>query len=231
MNYRDAIGTFFDEKLPRLAETYSWKIPTIDGFDRADIRSYQANVALKNFLSSSWQATKTIDEKVQVAELIIKKWGGIKANNPETLEKYINEIKNHPNIVTPLQGVASYSKLFSIVHPADYAIYDSRVAACLNATQALANVKDGMAFNYVSGRNNIIGNAEKKIGFVYDDRYKKSALLYKGWTKIKLDETYATYIKLLKSYLIDFPQYQLYDLEMALFSNAEDQCQKALDMV
>lgn len=47
----------------------------------------------------------------------------------------------------------------------------------------------------------------------------------------KRDETYTTYINLLKFYLNFFPKYKLYDLEMVLFSNAEFQCKKALDMV
>lgn len=231
MNYRDVIGTFFEKNLPNLSKDYDWGIPSIAGFEHSAKKDYASNVMLKSFLRSQWHATKTTDEKVQIAKLIIADWGKVQANKTDTLEKYVNVITNHPNIVTPLQGVASYSKLFSIVHPADYAIYDSRVAACLNAIQSIADVKEGLAFNYVPGRNNIIGHEKKKIGFVNDKRYKKSALLSKGWTKVKRDETYATYIKLLKSYLIDFPQYQLYDLEMALFSNAENQCQKALDIV
>ena len=120
---------------------------------------------------------------MQIAKLIIEDWGRVRANKNNTLRKYINIITNHLNIITPLQGIASYSKLFSIVYPTDYAIYDSKAAACLNATQVPANLKNGMVFNHVSCRNNIIGNAEKKIGFVYDDRYRKSVLLSKGWTK------------------------------------------------
>ena len=129
------------------------------------------------------------------------------------------------NPSTPLKGIASYSKIYSIIDMDKYAVYDARVAAALNAIQWNYGVKDGMAFNYINVRNNIIGNATKKIGFVYQEPFKVKNLVAKGWRKIRKDDTYQVYLDLLQTCLKQLPKYNLYELEMVLFANAEKECE------
>ena len=103
--------------------------------------------------------------------------GGIRNNRNSTIEKYVLEsAKKAP--CTPINGVASYSKIFAVTNPNIYAIYDARVAACLNAIQYNANgVRKGIAFNYVPGRNKVTGNAGNKAGFSQVDLFKVRSLV------------------------------------------------------
>jgi len=162
--------------------------------------------------------------------VIVSDWGGVRGNKPETLSSYI-KVAESSDPSTPLKGIASYSKILSIVAIDKYAIYDARVAACLNAVQFNYGIKKGMAFNYVDGRNNIIGHVGKKIGFVYQNQFTIKELVTKGWEAVKPDFTYSKYLTTIKTCLSDFPNYNLFDLEMALFAKAEQECSAALNSI
>lgn len=218
MKHIDALNAYFEKELPKLKEQEDyWPIPKIPGFNKSREKSYQANVELKHYLYRRWHSAPN-SEKMKWTNIIVSDWGGIRANKCKTLQRYINEIAT-PQPKTPIYGVASYSKLFSIVYPEKYAIYDARVAVSLNAIQCLYRANERWAFNYIPGRN-------KKIDFVCKERLKVKTLVNKKWKKIKRDETYDTYLCILKECLSSFSQYQLYDLEMVLFSNAERLCER-----
>lgn len=224
-----AILGFYEDVQSRLKQEYTWKIPVLDGFSSAPLSGYEANVELKKYLNKAWQSA-SINRKHELARFVVAEWGGVRSNKSETLNKYVMQA-DLPQSQTPLKGVASYSKIFAIVAPDNYAIYDARVAACLNATQFLSNVKQGLAFNYVSGRNNVIGHTTKKQGFVFHPSFQTKALSFAGWESIAANNTYQKYLALLKkcsSALSDIP---LYELEMCLFAFAEKQCNKALAKV
>ena len=112
---------YFETEVPLLAQNYSWKIPKIDGFEYSMESDFSANVKLKSFLHDMW-ANSSYDD-LTVAKLVIEKWGGVRGNNKETLQKYIERIRCC-NFETPFQGLASYTKLYSIVEPLRFAIYD-----------------------------------------------------------------------------------------------------------
>lgn len=229
MDTKAALIEFFKTKIPALQkERKYWGIPAIEGFSDAysSEANYADNVAFKNYLHKRWHQSSSKVEKLHLAQVIVSDWGGVKSNKPETLERYVDEIaKDNPK--TPIKGVASYSKIFSIVHMKEYAIYDARVAVSLNALQYINGVEGSMAFNYISGRNNITGNEEKKQGFAHTAPFTKACLIKKGWTRIPRDDTYAAYLSLLKQCLKSLPTCELYDLEMALFANAEKLCEEA----
>jgi hypothetical protein len=130
---------------------------------------------------------------------------------------------------TPLKGVASYSKIFSIVRPEIFAIYDARVAACLNAVQINAGIHRGVAFNYLPGRNNVVGNIALNLGFTRDARFSVQELVNSGWSPVARNQTYARYNEILSHCLKELPNFNLASLEMALFANAECECQRAMD--
>lgn len=218
---------FFDREVPRLSSTYNWKIPKINGFAQAGQSGFEQNLALKGYLKELWENASSEEERRQIAEVIVSDWGGVRANGQETLKKYVRSVSNI-NPPTPLQGVASYSKIFSIVYPQKFAIYDARVAACLNASQINANIKDGLAFNYVPGRNNVVGNVASKSGFTQDPRFSTKQLVLSGWLPIKRNQTYTKYLELLFACLSERPNYSLAMLEMALFANAECECKRAM---
>ena len=227
--YISALLDFFSNELPKLEKNYEWEITKIAGFEGSGKIDYLSNVALKKFLHECWTKANGDSERLRLASLIVKDWGRVKNNKPETLKKYVDELaSNLPR--TPIKGVASYSKIFSIADLDMYAIYDARVAACLNAVQWNSKIK-GLAFNYIPGRNKTTGDYTKKVGFVYQEQFKNDSLISEGWQMIEKDKTYETYLRLLKECHSHFSNYNLYDLEMVLFANAETECRKAMKSI
>lgn len=226
----DALIAYFEVELPKLDMSYQWTIPKIEGFAHSGEKGYEPNVKLKKYFNHLWKkAARDEDEQLRLAKVIVADWGGVKGNKTDTLKRYVEELNNGIP-ATPLKGVASYSKIFSIVDPNEYAIYDARVAACLNAVQWNAGVKRGMAFNYISGRNKVTGDATQKRGFAHQAPFKVKSLVANDWQRIKRDDTYQVYLDLLKRSLVYFTEYDMHDLEMVLFANAEKECEKALSI-
>mgnify|MGYP005849771015 CR=1 FL=1 len=225
-----ALIVFLKKNLPKLKQNYKWAIPEVPASTQnlAGRVDYNSTIALKQELHKKWKSFDDDETHFQIAQSIVAHWGGVKGNKESTLRKYIENFKKD-SFETPLKGVASYSKILAIIDPEKYAIYDARVAVALNAIQVNRNVVNGTAFNYVPGRNNITGNVTSRIGFAYDERFKVASLVEKGWQRIKRDDTYEIYLNLLKSCLDILPDYSLFDLEMALFSNAEQEAKKAID--
>ena len=221
----ESLLVYFENELPKIKESYNWRIPTIEGFHLCGKKDYYSNIELKKYFNKKW-LNSNVEEKLTLSKIVVSDWGGVKNNNDETLRSYVNELGNPPPS-TPLKGVASYSKIFSIADMSKYAIYDARVAVCLNAVQYNFKLKKGIAFNYIDGRNNITGHSGKKIGFTYLDPFKTKTLVENGWEKIEKDDTYAIYLGVLKECLKALPKYDLHDLEMVLFANAEIECNKA----
>ena len=225
---------YFKEEINSLKLKYKWKIPIVEGFNESDNSSYDSNVKFKIFLKNKFFEKNDIEHQIKVADIVIKKWGGIKSIHKKTIKKFIVNYYSEKSLLIkdktlPHQCVSSYSKLYSILSPKDYAIYDSRVAACLNALQLNLRVSNGYVFNYVNGRNNIIGNSQKKIGFTQNIKFKERTIKSEfGWERKKLKDNYKFYLDYLKTIQKRLKLSDLYDLEMILFSDAENQCKKLL---
>ena len=230
---------YFEKELPKLEENYNWLIPNIVGFNKSGNTDYSSNIALKKYFYKEWTKSN-FEEKIILSKIIVSDWGGVRTNKDITIQGYVKELyKNNP--LTPIKGIASYSKIFSITNLDNYAIYDARVAASLNAIQWNNKLNNnGLAFHYVPGRNKIIGRTLKnkitkkwdvKEGFVNEESFKIQNLLKLGWQKINKNQIYMVYIKLLKECLKNFDNYKLYDLEMTLFANAEKECDKAVKSI
>ncbi len=225
-DFQETLNRYFDDHLQSLKTEYAWKIPSIDGTPMSGKSDYQSNVDFKNHLNARWQKADQ-EERYSLSETIVSDWGRVTSNGPETLKKYAR-MADVTDIETPLYGVASYSKILSIAHPDRYAIYDARVAACLVALQHNRGVEQGVAFNYIPGRNTITGHAGTKKGFAYKTPFTKKDLLSRGWRKLKRDETYGVYMETLHKSLARLPGYKLHDLEMLLFSRAVEECKIAM---
>jgi type I restriction enzyme M protein len=92
-----------------------------------------------------------------------------------------------------------------------------------------AGVEKGIAFNYVPGRNNVVGNSLTGRGFSQQPQFSVRALCWSGWQRIKRDNTYRLYLDLLQACLGSCEGASLAQLEMALFANAESQCVKVMN--
>lgn len=208
-----ALKTSYEWSLPNSASDFVGTLPEGSGYD--------ANVGLKIGLHGKWKASEGQQARKSLAKWIIENWGRVRGNRDETLAGYV-EMADAEVPQTPIKGVASYSKLLSIVHPSKYAIYDARVAVALNAVQLFSGGK-GIVFPYVSGRNKITGDSVNRRGFAKLDKFSARELESQGWTVIAPRVGYQVYIQLLNEVQSRFgPNHELYDFEMTLFSQAED---------
>ena len=222
INYFKGKGPFKELGLNLLDKHYSWSLPKFF-YEGSPLKmsgsNFSKNVKIKHKLHEIWQKEK--NSRKNIVRWIIKDWGGIKGNKDSTLNFYnIEANKNSP--ATPYKGIASFSKVLSIRNPYEYAIYDARVAVSLNAIQLIENISEGSAFPYLSGRNNITGHIQKKIGF---SNQKESAIKTLtnnpyNWSKISEENVYSYYIHLLGEIAKEL-RCPLYELEMSLFSDAE----------
>lgn len=225
----DALNRYFSIEIARLSETYSWKIGKINGFGRNGQSSYEANVELKFFLNTLWKSSD-LKGRESLAKTVVSDWGGIRGNLTDTLNKYVFEADSKtPRL--PLKGVASYSKILSIADPKKYAIFDARVAACLNAVQIKHNVIKGLAFHYLPSRNTVITGSKGKPGFTRLRAHSLENLADGGWELINGESCYPRYLEVLRTCLSTLaPIYRLYDLEMILFANAVKECRIAMSL-
>lgn len=222
---------FFDEHLKRLPQTYEWPVRPktkagLPDFQWHPISGTMAEcIAMKHHLTNTW-ASANAAQKAQLARWIVSDWGGVRTNADATIAAYLTDIANG-NFQTPLQGIASYSKILSVVDCNRYAIYDARVAAGLNAVQLLMSSENPLFFHYIQGRNSIIQGTKKKLGFV--DVFTKSELVKKrGWQEVKKEASYGTYLELLRGLKSTFSDHEIYHFEMTLFSMAPELCTKAM---
>lgn len=237
MKYIDAFLAYFAGCQPfeglglaALPATYDWprsktnKWPPLpDGIiidTQLATNKFKQNIALK--ININKMLREDVKRRNEIANWIIYNWGGIRSNDTKTIKRFVAmlDVENSP---TPLKGVASYSKLLAFYDLERYAIYDARVAVSLNAIQIIAGVTDGVAFPYVSGRNNITGHAGKKIGFSCLKKFSPAELckIPSKWIKIENDAAYVVYIELLKNLKRQLTRNEIYTMEMALFSQAE----------
>lgn len=215
--YFSGEGPFNGLGLPSLSRNYVWpkkgQFPKYSHLGRVvdeDGTNYEKNIALKKHSQQIWAE----GDKQAIASWVVSDWGGIRTNKASTLEHYVDEIERG-NIPSNLKGVASYSKILSFMDPHRFAIYDARVAISLNAIQLIMGTETGTAFNYLPGRN------PKLAVFRTHPSTSIRALTYRGWNTIHPDECYDLYICKLIEAKVALISHDLYELEMALFADAE----------
>lgn len=230
MSIVNFLAELMKTELWKVRQEYKWKIPNLEGFTPLEnANNYESNIALKKHLARKWQ-TADQTERLELAHWVIAQWGGVRANKPERLAKYVDLAKDDV-VPSVLYGVASYSKLFAIADMDKYVIYDARVAACLNAIQYVYDCPNPIAFNYIPGRNNTVGNTGNKSGFTQDERFKVKTLTEKlGWQRVKRNETYRKYLDVIHAVKKELGHDNVYDLEMYLFAMAEIHCEKAMSL-
>lgn len=218
---------FFKDCLPKLQNTYSWPVSVKAKAALPEFQWHKESgrlnecIDLKHHLTHAW-ANADEAKKRSLASWIVSEWGGVRSNKPTTLDSYLKRGLDE-NEVWPLKGVASYSKILSVVDCLKYAIYDARVAACLNAIQLYMDCQEPVFFHYVPSRNKAIqGNNEGK-GFI--EIFSKRELVgSRGWYEIEKEATYLTYLQLLHNVKYQLPNTEIYHLEMLLFSLSLDLC-------
>jgi len=186
--------------------------------------NYEKNVALKRLIQNKYQNRELNNRSI--SEWIIKEWGGIKKIS-KNLDEYISAVERK-ELPQNLSGVASYSKLFAMFYPDEFAIFDARVAVSLNIIQLLSAEKSAVFFPYLSGRNKWTGDQVNKRGFSSISHFKRDSInttSTKTWEFIPEYRVYAFYNNILLN-IAEASKWQLMDIEMLLFSQAEKLVQK-----
>ena len=222
--YFQGIVPFNNLGLEAAKSDYKWKLPETSFNEKpldCNGTNFEATVKLKLMLHEEWKSNP--NSRKDIANWIVSKWGGIKTNRKQTLDKYyLSSLETNPQ--TSLSGIASFSKILAIKDPFKYAIYDARVAVSLNAVQMISKVSSGEVFPYIAGRNNITGNWSSKPprGFSKNKLTSVKTLVSAPhyWEKVPKETAYGRYLNLLGTLSKEFGV-PLYHLEMALFSQAE----------
>jgi len=169
-------------------------------------------IILRDFLKKEWSSFDN-DKKLELANWIVRDWGGVRRNNEETIKSHIlltNELDTRITNV-PLIGIASSSKIFTLKDPQKYAIYDARVAAALNAILKNSGQKEIVYFPNIPSQNTVI----KK----FTDDFNKQNHQY-----ITESTAYSEYLNLLNKLKERFQGYEIYHFEMVLFVKAIELC-------
>ncbi|PRY22726.1 hypothetical protein CLV58_1446 [Spirosoma oryzae] len=176
-------------------------------------------INLKRHLTDEWRKAD-MTQKYQLAHWIVKDWGGVRANAPDRIQQYVDRIIAS-DIPTGVAGVASFSKILSVVDCTRYAIYDARVAAGLNAVQLLFPTAEPRYFPHVPSRNNTI----RRFSDWFAARPPDNA-----WEPVPRDSAYSVYCQLLHDLKPHVSGHEIYHIEMALFSAAPSLCQRAMEI-
>jgi len=215
--YWKGTGAFEGFGLDQLQHRYRWP-------KNNPSNNYEDTVRLKKDLSIQWKSAldkNDSDAKIRITKAVISDWGGIKGNKQITIEKHAKRSKEDSYF--PFQGVASYSKVLGIIDPDYFAILDARVIVSINAIQLLAEIKNGIFFPYLPGRNKITGfykDRNHRYGFSEADIFKGDSILFNGWRKPEKDDIYPLYLEEMRTMSSRIKR-PLYDLEMSLFSDSE----------
>jgi hypothetical protein len=182
--------------------------------------NYEKNVSLKILLSKEFKNGRL--DVPAISRWIINRWGGI-SKVSKSINKYIRcaETKTVPE---KLDGVASYSKLFAMFYPDEFAIYDARVAVSLNIVQLISKETHNVFFPYLSGRNKTTGNQTTGSGFSNLDDFKRKRIEHtsnKNWDFLPSKDVYKSFNAILLEVCKE-QNWKLWDVEMLLFSKAED---------
>jgi hypothetical protein len=221
-----------EEAIKRLAKNnvdsandwYSWR--TINesrlpaGINLPQGNQYEKNLALKTELNKKLKRETDHEEKKRLLKYYISTWGGIHGNSDETLNKYTRATTDEL-IAMGSHGIASWSKALCVHNPGQFAIFDARVSASMNALQIIENTENIKLYPVLTSRNNTI---KKGIKF-FKGKAKKE-----GWESAPECSFYREYLGYLKNAASSLDKNlgaSVATIEMLLFSKAEELVRKA----
>ncbi|MEQ1635817.1 MAG: hypothetical protein ABL903_03935 [Methylococcales bacterium] len=219
MSFEDAVTEYIAEHIGNLENDYQWRFP-VDNLPIVmtfNTESWLAkNIALRQALHDNW-INSTTAQRRNLCEWYITQWGGVRTNQPQTLDLYATATAEQL-IARGTTGIASWSKALSIRGPERYAIYDARVSASLNAIQKIKAVSKPRYFPDLPSRNTTIVSATSGAKITVNN----------GWAAANRKTFYSEYNALLKNSATKIGHdITLQQVEMVLFSRAEVLTSKA----
>lgn len=224
MTLEEAIKELAKDNVDTKNDWYRWrainesKLP--QGINLPEGNQYKKNMALKIQLNRKLNSVANQEEKKELLKYYISTWGGIHGNSEETMNRYTRST-NKELIALGSNGIASWSKALCIENPSNFAIFDARVSAALNALQIMKRTEASKLYPVLTSRNNVI---------------KKGIKLFKIEAKNQAWETapdctfYNTYIGYLKNTASSFDKklnVSVATIEMLLFAKAEELVKQA----
>lgn len=200
--------------LPSLPQLYTWKFNTDivrDAFNEVvpGANWYEKTRALKRALSQKWVSSP--HQRMDFADYAVRVWGGVKRNAPATLQGYVQTV-SQGSVPANHKGIASWSKVAAFSDPEAHAIFDARVSFSLNAIQMLKGDGQCWWFPHLAGRNTLLQASWPHL---------KARAGEQGWRRVATANVYPAYIDLLGRVSRQL-QVDMQDIEMLLFSKAED---------
>jgi hypothetical protein len=212
---------YVGEKIDAGTDWYVWSFktdrvpPGILGEDALPNDWYSINVHLKQRLNRMWMEDSGRREELE--HYYISEWGGVRTNNPRTLAAY-HQSSVEQNIARGKKGIASWSKALCVRDPQQFAIFDARVSASLNALQVIHRdaVTEPMQFPQLPSRNTTVRRTSLQL---------RACMRAHSWQDVRLG-FYTDYLELckiaatrLKALSGPMP---IYAVEMALFAHTEE---------
>ncbi|RQG99819.1 hypothetical protein [Paraburkholderia dinghuensis] len=215
-----SVYAYVRENISLLADSYPWGIPsplpagiTLPGSEASLL---ERNLALKDELHVAW-STGSAHERLRLCHWYISVWGGVRRNDEETLRLYANG-DEATVLARGKQGIASWSKAFTIRDPKRFAIFDARTSIALNAIQVRAGVEPPIVFPALPSRNKRVVAAQLVV---------KRLVSAHGWQKVDHHAFYIMYCRLVEEIAVKLctelkASISNQMVEMLLFANAID---------
>ena len=164
---------YFSKERDALDIVYTWNIPEVApfGFARGVDSNARANIRLRRFLRDIWE--KQPAQRLAIAKWYVSVWGGIKANNDDTIERYVR-LSETTLMTSGWRGVATWSKILALRNSDAYPIFDARVSAAISAIQFANGLKSPTLFPQVPSRNSKIASFQKWLKQQSSSRLKPS---------------------------------------------------------
>jgi hypothetical protein len=136
------LRTYLEAEVGGLDASYRWAMPRLPppvpvALEGGSLAAQ--TIRLRAALAEAW-ATEAVP-RMALASWYVRKWGGIGRLSDRALSEYViasdAQLADHRTY-----GVASWSKVLALRSPNQFAIFDARVSASLNALLLLAGRRD-----------------------------------------------------------------------------------------
>lgn len=217
----DVLTDYVGEKIDAGTDWYVWSFntrrvpPGILGEHALPDDWYSINVHLKQRLHRMWM--EDFDRREELEHYYIREWGGVRTNDPRTLIAY-HQSSAEQNIARGKKGIASWSKALCVRDPLQFAIFDVRVSASLNALQIIHRdtVTEPVQFPQLPSRNTTVRRTSAQL---------RAYMRAHVWEGVRLG-FYSDYLKVCKiaAARLEMPSrpIPIYAVEMALFAHTEE---------
>jgi len=239
---KDIVADYLRNYKGMLPDLYNWALDEKILLDRFGIdvskssSTLDKNVLLKKELTRIVQDNGTKENKIKIANYIIKDWGGIRRfGRGEEIVTSFEEVEfteTMPGHHYYFKGISSWSKYLGIIAPRWACIYDARVAYSLNVINYISGSRHPI-FPGPSGRNSKITLLDIETLLIAAkiqelDTYSPREIKRKQY--INEDEVYRTYINLIHELHGELwePTDPIQYTEMLLFAIADNYVYKDL---